>query len=702
MLKLYALFHCNLASSAIPREEFPLVIERCYRPILDLAEQGLRVAIEMSAWTLLEVLKLEPDFIKRLKALWEDGKCEFVGSGYSQAVFPLIPAEVNRWNLDAGNSHYKRVLGRTPATALINEQTFSKGLVDLYREAGYRTIIMDWNTCSRFNRYPNDYRFFPQITNGFKGEINVLWSDNIALRKFRMCVHGEIPEGEYIDYLFSRSRGGGDRAFVLYCGEAEEFDYRPHADFIPNGEFVRIRRLLERASKDGRTGLCTPGELTEGFKESAGAFNTVSLDSVETPVVSGKLEQCTPVGWAVAGRDSAHINTECYRVYNDIKSIIKEGLATAAEIESFKETLCLVWGSDFRVQTIDEKFIYFRNRLGWLTLSTGEVLEKNAVRGVELPMAVGDGEYAGGCANPEGCCGKTVEVHECSCAGAVEKQGAEITTTGRTLRIKTVAVDVEFLVNKGLAIKSAAFPEVCEKPLIGTLPNGYYDDNKSLGEDFFSGHLMHQAINGVKTDDLIDAIPAIEESKDEVTVKVKLPLPIGTLWKVYRVDKTSPQLKLTYRLRVDRLKASSLRLGIFTFIPDALESDKLWFESVNGGTGVERFYLSGREIRHDEPVTRRETAGGCIGATDGIVRVGDEEKYIKITTDKSKLYSVPMLRYVCPDKIFFFRLYHTIGETDDTASWVWSGYKEISFTLSAGRTGPVDRVRKIWEYRGKQ
>src|SRR3972149_1664995 len=118
MLRLYTLFHCNLAFSSIPKEHFPVVVKRCYEPLLALAEKGFPVAIEMTAWTLKEVNAIDPMFLERLRSLWDEGKCEFIGSGFSQAIFPLIPVDVNRWNLEIGNKYYQDLLGRRPSGAL--------------------------------------------------------------------------------------------------------------------------------------------------------------------------------------------------------------------------------------------------------------------------------------------------------------------------------------------------------------------------------------------------------------------------------------------------------------------------------------------------------------------------------------------------------------------------------------------------------
>jgi hypothetical protein len=231
-------------------------------------------------------------------------------------------------------------------------------------------------------------------------------------------------------------------------------------------------------------------------------------------------------------------------------------------------------------------------------------------------------------------------------------------------------------------LKGVTFPQVSDEPLIGTIPHGYYEDMR-FGADFFSGHLIHLARDGRKTTDLDAASYDIEEDAVSVTVRLKVGLDIGTLWKIYVISKEAPEVELTYKLKVDALSASSMRLGIFTALPGAFDMDSLWYETVNGGTRPERFPLKGHNISHDEQVSASVSASGCLGATDGSVTIGDSRKCVTVHTDKSKLYSVPMLRFTDLGDSYFLRLYHSIGEIDDTACWTWQGYNEITFSISA-------------------
>ncbi|MBI1911703.1 MAG: hypothetical protein HYS21_06840 [Deltaproteobacteria bacterium] len=668
MLSLYTVFHCNLAFSSIPREHFPDVVEKCYWPILELCEQGFPLAIEMPAWTLKEVEKIDPAFISKLSHLLKEGRCEFIGSGFSQAIFPLIPADVNKWNLEIGDKYYKELLGKRPAIALVNEQTYSRGIVDIYRDTGYEAIIMDWNNSFQYNRYPKEYLYSPQRAAGIKGDINVLWSHSIAFQKFQRCVHGELSIEEYMDWLFSNDNENEDRAFALYTNDAEVFDYRPGHEAVANGEYKRMGEILKKIAASGKADFLTPTGIINKFKKSRSAFNIIQLESAETPVVCKKQEKYNPLRWAVAGRDSVHINTECYKVYNNIKTLIGQGNIDERTLDDYRETLCDLWGSDFRTNTVDGKFQYFQNRLGWLKLET----EKNIIK---TPAAQPAMAGAAG-----------LEHIAVPMINKSAKQKATITTTENTIKVLTESVEVEFLKGKGSAIKSLAFPAISKKPVIGTLSHGHFEDIR-LGADFFSGHLIHTSKDGRKTTDLKNSEVEIDEDNGSVNVTLKTPLEIGTLWKKYSISRTEPAITASYKLKVNGLLASSLRAGIFTFLPSAFDRRSLWIETVNGGFSPEKFYLKGHDLNHHEPVSQSVSATSCLGATEGWVRIGDAEKTIEISTDKSKLFSVPMINFheLEQEDTFFLRLYHTLGEVDDTAWWVWRGYNEAEFTITAKR-----------------
>ncbi len=68
-LQLFALFHLNLAFSSIEEEQRGEVIQRCYWPLLDLAETHGPIGFEATGFTLEEIAKRDPAWIARAREL---------------------------------------------------------------------------------------------------------------------------------------------------------------------------------------------------------------------------------------------------------------------------------------------------------------------------------------------------------------------------------------------------------------------------------------------------------------------------------------------------------------------------------------------------------------------------------------------------------------------------------------------------------
>ena len=99
-LQFYSIFHINTSFSSIEKKDLKKVINKCYWPLLKLAENSdYKISIESSGVSLEEINKIDSFLIKKLKTLIKNKKVEFIGSGYCQAIFPLIPYEVNNMNL---------------------------------------------------------------------------------------------------------------------------------------------------------------------------------------------------------------------------------------------------------------------------------------------------------------------------------------------------------------------------------------------------------------------------------------------------------------------------------------------------------------------------------------------------------------------------------------------------------------------------
>ena len=145
--------------------------------------------------------------------------------------------------------------------------------------------------------------------------------------------------------------------------------------------------------------------------------------------------------------------------------------------------------------------------------------------------------------------------------------------------------------------------------------------------------------------------------------------------RIYELSQDSPELDVTsFYSFFTPLPVYSLRVGHVTLLPYAWDRDSLYIETHNGGFEPERLLLAGAEVSHDNPVSPGCSAGHCLGATEGMVWVGDKDKRLLITTSPQDTYSVPLLRYSEPEgEPLFCRLAYSLAETDDTGHATMQG-----------------------------
>ncbi len=355
-LKLFALFHLNLAFSSIEEEQRIDVIRRCYWPLLDLADAYGPIGIEATGFTLEEIAARDPTWIARAKELLGRGRIELIGSGFAQIIAPLVPWRVTEANLRIGNAVYRDLLGTAPQLALVNEQAYASGLVGLYLDAGYRAILMDWdNPGSQHPHWPLETRYRPQRALGADGRsIGLLWTNTVAFQKLQRYAHGDLALHDYIGYLRGQ-RATADRVLCAYASDAEIFDFRPGRykteEKISGTEWTRIGEAFAALAAEPALERIAPSAALAG----AGKPQPLKLETATCPVPVKKQRKYNLSRWAVTGRDDLGINAACQRIH--------DGLAAAGTGEEPWKELCYLWSSDFRTHITDARWIAFVKRL---------------------------------------------------------------------------------------------------------------------------------------------------------------------------------------------------------------------------------------------------------------------------------------------------------------------------------------------------
>ena len=754
-IRLYTAFHGNLDFSALPDCDRPLVISRCYWPLLSLAdEHGIPIGLEMSARTLLTLEREDPEWLKRFQGLVERGLVEPIASGWAQVVAPLTPFEVNRANLVWGNATYQRILGRAPETFFVHEQTFSDGLTPLFEEAGARAVVMEWNNPAACQPALRPLRCRPARLRSPSGRGPiVLWNDSIVFQKVQRVAQGVIPQSE-LDALMDRLAAmPGAEALCLYGGDVEIFDYRPSRPRRERGrgddEMLRQIEMIRQLASDPRFEMVLPRDVVDRGDAALSeigpseALPEVELGSAADPIPCKKQPRYNPTRWAVSGRDGLGMNTRCHALLRRQRAARALGSASGDREEA--RELVDLWRSDFRTRATEEKIVEFETGIGMAAARAQQALE------AAMPC-LGDGEDlllanpgpsdwtglpvevpirlpAGRCPDfeirsrrgePIGPGGQQVEVRgrhrDGSVRDAVVVLEPEIVAGGQaafqilprdatlvsgpgpgreapereSAWLSTEAVSLGLLSHRGAAISELAFPAVSRHPLLGTIPHGSFDE-MAYTPDFYSGHVVAVTEQGEKSADLhplADAPALVHSGRIRDTLVSRIETPFGPWCKIHRLYRHHARLDLVHELGFHEARLASLRLGIFTLLPDSYDRDTLRYGTVNGGADPEwHDFRRGASIAQSRAVSVAVSASSCLGATEGWVALEDREKGVLIERALSEAAVVPMLDFAEVDDRFFCRLGHSAAETDETRATFIRGTRRIAFAVHGYRRG---------------
>jgi hypothetical protein len=613
------LFHLNLAFSSIEEEQRATVVQNCYGPLLDLAETHGPIGIEATAYTLQAIQACDPQWLTRLTGLIQRGKVEFIGSGYSQMIGPLVPAGMLAANLRLGHDAYQRLLGATPRIALVNEQSYSGGLVGQYLDAGYEALLVDWDNVANFHPAWNpQLRYAPQRAIGSDGrDIAILWTNTVAFQKLQRLAHDDISLDDYLDFVAAQ-RGGNKRVFCLYASDAEIFGFRPgryRTEEANHGgtEWERITAAFAAVADMPSVQVVTPSQaLTAGADHDG---QTLRLESAPYPVPVKKQRKYNLTRWAVSGRDDIAVNAACQRIYQALRKI-------DASDDDWRE-LCRLWASDFRTHITQARWTRYCRDLAAMEsrLGTGPA--------PALPPASGD------------------------------------TVSDRYIDIATPFLQARLDRRRGLAIARIGFaPDFT--PLVGGIAHGYFDDI-ALQADWYTGDCVLEAPGEPKITDLDWAQTHIDRAPDgAMIVQGTIPTPLGPIVKrmVFRAD--APRIDFDLEFRWENWGRGSLRLGHITLLGEAFDQATLGFVTNNGGA-PEHFALSDQIVEHGTPVSFLVSAACALGMTEGWLELGDKNRTVRIEVDRAVAPLIGLLTHRRSGGKLFCQLMLSALELDDTS-----------------------------------
>ena len=737
-LSLYSIFHGNLNYSSISPKIYDKIIDSCYWPILDIVkEYKFKSGIEFPLNTILQIEKIDPLFLEELKKLINKNKLEIICSSKEQVVFPLVPNDVNQVNLEIGKDELEKIFDKKIKTAFINEQLFSSSLTQLYLESGFENIITIWEWASKISILDNKEKFKPKFITSNLGNLNVIWNSYISYQKFQRYVNGEIEKREYFDYIL-KNKSENISCFPFYGSDMEIFGYKnPVLGLEGTGkEISRFREILEEIEKDEELEFILPSEVPRKFKPDG----EIDLKSAKFSILGKKQDKFTVTRWATCGRDNSKSNSLCYSALKKIRTIY--GIDNDEnKRKNLISELCDCWASDFRTHAVEEKYSKFNHIISVLNEKLDSIIEikKESIKKEQgrdlvifnpnqhdwnqLPMEINlrfdvrkiKNEFDVFCDNEkmisqienkqqykDGSLRSVklviqpfIKSKKSIILKLVERDTNQDSVTTRISSISTKNVNLELLEKKGATISKLKFPQISENSLLGFLEHGTYEDTK-LSPDFYSGHTVAFDRNTNKITDLSNAEIFSIETKSPIRKILfsEINLPIGHLKKIYYIYENEPRIDIKLIFDFKEFKPAYFRTGIMTFLPSAFNKDELSYTTHNGGE-IMNHKITGEGISQDESTDPRLTSNGCLGATEGMIDFGDNEKGVTIFTDKSEWYSVPMINYrdVDEDK-FFFRISNSFAELDDTSMTWWKGRKEVKFSLLGREKDKNENIKK--------
>ncbi|MDX9961057.1 MAG: hypothetical protein RBS32_06275 [Aliarcobacter sp.] len=609
----YKIYHANLAFSAIPEEELEQVIDKCYFPLLDFVEKtNTKIGLEISGYSLEIIQKSRPIWIERFKDLHKKSLIELIGSGYMQIIAPLIPYAVNLRNQEIGLQTYENILGIIPQIVFVNEQTFSKSLVDLYYEVGYKALIMEWNNAySLNNKIKKNFTYSPIMVEGIKNNLPILWSDSILFQKFQRTVHGERDIDFYINFVKQYTKKY--KAVPIYSSDLEIFNFRPGRfeteQLIKNDEWEIIANVVEKLKEFSNFEL--PSKVLELTLDRN---KKVSLTTSSNLIIVKKQEKYSLSRWAACGRGANYINTLCFKYFKKIENI--------EDLSQWK-LLLKYWGSDYRTHITQNKWDKAINDLENLIVSRDtdtQVLKESNEDFSEKDNLV-----------------------------IFEKDKLKILFDKR----KGLTLDTIFINNK-------KFP-IC------TIKHGDLDLIKH-GADFFTGTTIVESSEIKKISDLLEVenIKYYKIEENIYIIKSKLQMKNGIKeLKSWIIDYKNNSITFDLILECPIFIRGSIRVGILTLDKTfALNNGSIKIK--NGGKHYEKINLKNNEINQHITKSLMQSSISGLGCTNGIMKFKNDEFSFKIEIDRQVSFPFIMLQNNKDKFGYLTRIHFSLQELDDT------------------------------------
>lgn len=621
MKDIFLFFHLNLAFSSLREKDKKILIKKCYWQILQIIEKNqIPISIEMTGYTLSEIFKLDRGWIKKFIELEKKGLTSLIGSGYCQIIGPSSPYKINNLNLKIGNRIYKKILNIIPKTLHVNEQCFSKSLVDIAYKNKFKNIIMEFENPHEFNnKIKFSDKYFHHKVLGLDHKLNLIWNSSINFQKFQRYIHGKDNENDYLNFI-KKTKGN---FYCLYGSDGEVFDFRPKRNFqdekIATNEWKKINLLLKKLKIKYNFKIFEDLIINKNFLKKS----YLDLTSSNMPCPTKKQEKYNINRWSITSHSNHKLNTRCFLIF---KTLNKKKI---------------------KINHIDwKKLIYF------FSSDFRTHIEKNREKKLNHELSKIEKKYQ---LNTK----KKFVIKK----SKINKKFTLVRNEDK-ITIKYKSTKFSLNLKRFLSLNYFINEDISKKPLIGTLKQGFFD--KTINYDVFSGHLIAEQFQKKITDISFLSRPKIFEERDTITFFDKI------LTNELRYEKSITfsfkdlSLKFNNKVKFFKNTPISIRNTYVTLNPKAFDRRSLKYLVKNGGTYLEAFKFN-KDISFGKRVSNLVTSTTGLGFDDGKLIIKDNYKKIIIINEHEKGYAIPFIEFQKINRLFFLRVCFSVRENDDTS-----------------------------------
>ena len=434
--KIIFMPHGNIQYSQLDPARRAWVCENCYRPLFEMVRDGdYKIAFEASGRT-LEVMDQEaPGVLALLKSLIAEGKVEPIGSPFIHVMLANIPAEVALSTLKRGIDAWEKYTGVRPETGWNPECGWAGHLPELYKEAGFKSLIMDAD--SFFLSFPQireatglkyDVQGHSNKNHLFKIEeyikdkpefLKYLTNPSVAPNGLQMIFRSDCMANPMLWYLMGATEGCREtpvsldeikEMFIKWQPRIEEsgsfiMPYAEDAEYIGSSAYFyvkqfnqarffepepdsvkRFKELLDMAKAIGYE-LSTPADVIKSAKE---IIPNDLIDNIEN---GAAWHGGTYKAWANTSY-SLILDPVCRSIFDGIMQLRKV-LGNTPELEEAMNAIESSYVSDSRWpplptspgrfnvrETLDD--LYLANDLLGKAMEKGGIAEKRAIYSAPL------------------------------------------------------------------------------------------------------------------------------------------------------------------------------------------------------------------------------------------------------------------------------------------------------------------------------